>query len=175
MGTGESVDDVERVYKAQPSADEINDVLGKRVAAAVGTLNEDGSIHLAYVLFLHDDGRLYFETSSITRKARNAERRGWTSMLIQGQASTGRMLMVTAEGKAQVHRGPKAHEINRRLRAKYLKPEALDAVDRVWAALDDVAIEITPGRWRSWTGSALHEATQKELDLPYDDAWLPSD
>ena len=153
------MDDVERVYKAQPSADEIADVLGKRVAAAVGTRNEDGSIHLAYVLFLHDDGRLYFETSSITRKARNAERRGWTSMLIEGRASTGRMLMVAAEGRAQVHRGPKAHDINRRLRAKYLKPEALDAVDRVWGALDDVAIEITPGKWRSWTGSALHEAS----------------
>ena len=41
----------------------------RRLAATVETLNEDGSIHLAYVLFLHEDDRLYFETSSVTRKA----------------------------------------------------------------------------------------------------------
>jgi general stress protein 26 len=79
--------DAEQVYRAHPTSDEIAEVLAQRLVAAVGTLNSDGSIHLAYVLFLHDDGRMYFETSSVTRKARNAERRGWASMLVQGPAS----------------------------------------------------------------------------------------
>jgi hypothetical protein len=57
---------------AHPTDGEIADVLAQRLVATVGTLNEDGSIHLAYVLFLHEDGRLYLETSSVTRKARNA-------------------------------------------------------------------------------------------------------
>jgi hypothetical protein len=94
-------------------------------------------------------------------------------MLVQGTAATGRHLMVAAEGAARVLTGEDAVAINHRLRAKYLKPEALDAINRAWDRLDDVAIEITPTRWRSWTGGLLHEETQRELDLPYDDAWLP--
>jgi hypothetical protein len=60
--------------------------------------------------------------------------------------------MVTAEGTAAVLRGARARELNHRLRAKYIKPGALDGIDRAWGALDDVAVEITPARWRSWTG-----------------------
>jgi hypothetical protein len=164
--------DATEVYRARPTPEEIAEVLGQRVAAAVGTRNSDGSIHLAYVLFLHDDGRMYFETSSVTRKARNAEARGWASMLLQGRASTGRSLMVAAEGTARVLRGPEAAERNRRLRAKYIKPEALDGIDRAWGRLDDVAVEVTPLRWRSWTGSVLHEETRKELAGTYEDAWI---
>ena len=86
--------DAEQVYRAHPTSEEV-------------TLNEDGSIHLAFVLFLHHDGRLYFETAPVTRKARNAARGGWASMLVQGRASTGRNLMVSAEGTARVLDGPR--------------------------------------------------------------------
>jgi len=167
--------DRKQVYRARPTPDEIAEVLAKRLVATVGTLNEDGSIHLAYVIFLHHDGRMYFETSSVTRKARNAERRGWASMIVQGRASTGRSLMVAGEGTARVLRGAEAHDLNHRLRAKYIKPGALDGFDRAWGPLDDVAVEVTPERWRSWTGSVLHEQTQKELAVAYADAWLPDD
>jgi general stress protein 26 len=74
--------DAEQVYRAHPTADEVAEVLAQRLVAAVGTLNADGPIHLAYVLLLHDDGRMYFETSSVTRKARNAERRGWAGSVL---------------------------------------------------------------------------------------------
>jgi general stress protein 26 len=81
--------DAEQVYRARPTSEEVAAVLAGRLVATVGTHNEDGSIHLAYVLFLHHDGRLYFETSSVTRKARNAEADGSASMIVQGRASTG--------------------------------------------------------------------------------------
>jgi hypothetical protein len=167
--------DAEQVYRARPASDEIAEVLAKRLVATVGSLNQDGSVHLAYVLFLHHDGLMYFETSSITRKARNADQRGWASMIVQGRASTGRSLMVAAEGTARLLRGAQAHELNHRLRAKYIKPKALDGIDRAWGRLDDVAVEITPQRWRSWTGSVLHDETRKELAVPYEDAWLTDD
>jgi PPOX class probable F420-dependent enzyme len=165
--------DAKAVYRAHPTREEIDDVLGQRLSAAVGTINDDGSVHLAFVIFLFDQGRLYLETSSTTRKARNAVARPTASMLVQGVAATGRHLMVSAEGPARVLSGDEAHAVNHRLRAKYIKPEALDAVDRAWGKLDDVAIEISPERWRSWTGGLFHEETQRELDMPYDDAWLP--
>lgn len=164
--------DATTVYGAHPNQEEIDEVLGQRVSAALGTLNEDGSIHLTYVIFLHEAGRLYLETSSVTRKARNVTARARATMMVQGRASTGRSLMVAAEGIARVIHGPEAEAINHRLRAKYIKPEAIDAIDRAWGRLDDVSIEITPRRWRSWTGDVLHEETEKELEGSYDDAWI---
>jgi hypothetical protein len=161
-----------RVYRARPTEAEIADVLSQRLVATVGTLNPGGTVHLAYVLFDHHDGRIYFETSSLTLKARNAQRTGQASVLVQGRAVTGRSLMVSIEGTAHVLRGTAAEDANRRLRAKYIRPEALPAVDRAWGGLDDIAIEITPQTWRSWTGRALQEETEKEISVPYGDIWL---
>jgi hypothetical protein len=48
-------------------------------------------------------------------------------------------------------------------------------IDRAWGALDDVAIELAPRRWRSWTGSVLQAETSKQLDMPYEDVWIPTD
>jgi nitroimidazol reductase NimA-like FMN-containing flavoprotein (pyridoxamine 5'-phosphate oxidase superfamily) len=163
----------EQVYRDHPDAEEVADVLAQRLTAAVGTLNEDGSVHLAFVIFLAEDGRLYFETSSTTRKARNAARGPHLSMLVQGTAGSGRSLMVAAEGTPRVLRGEEARAVNHRLRAKYLKPEALPGINAAWDALDDVAVELTPTRWRSWTGTALHAETSTHLSgISYDDAWL---
>ena len=164
--------DATTVYGAHPTQEEIEEVLGQRRSAALGTLNEDGSIHLTYVIFLHEGGRLYLETASVTRKARNMAARARATMMVQGSASTGRSLMVAAEGIARVIHGSEARDINHRLRAKYIKPGALDAIDRAWGRFDDVAIEITPRRWRSWTGDLLHEETEKELEGSYEDAWI---
>jgi hypothetical protein len=164
------------VYRHHPSPDEIADVLARREVAALGTRNADGSIHLAYVLFLHEDGRVFVETSSVTRKAANVEARPTATILVQGRASSGRHLMVSGEGDARVIRGTEAQGVNRRVRAKYIVEGARDALERAWGKLDDVALEITPARWRSWTGTLLHEAAAAELgDIAYEDAWIPDD
>ena len=164
--------DAAEVYRARPTNAEVEDVLAHRLVATVGTVNSDGSIHLAYVIFAHLDGRLYFETASMTRKVRNIERTGHASLLVQGRAAGARSLMVSVEGTARVVRGGEARALNGRLRAKYIKPTALPDVDRAWGRLDDVAVEITPLRRRTWTGDLLHEETQRELSVPYADIWL---
>lgn len=167
--------DAKAVYRTHPTADEIAEVLEQRGIATLGTLNEDGSVHLAYVIFLHEGGRLYFETSSVTRKARNVRDRARATLLTEGRASTGRSLMVAAEGMARVISGPEAGEINHRIRAKYVKPDALEGIDRAYGRFDDVAIEITPSRWRSWANSLLRAEAQKEISGSYGDVWLPDD
>ena len=159
------------VYQAHPTQDEIDEVLDRRGVAAIGTLNEDGSIHLTYVIYLHEGGRLFFETSSVTRKARNAAARTKASFLVHGTASSGRAVMVPGEGEAHVIDGPEAIAINHRIRKKYVTDEAIAGIDRAWAKLDDVAIEITPKRWRSWTGAVLREQTERAGGLDYDAAW----
>jgi PPOX class probable F420-dependent enzyme len=165
-------DDARAVYRARPSDGEVADVLAQRLVATVGTVNEDGSVHLAYVLFLHAGGRLFFETSSLTRKARNVQRTGRATLLVQGKAASGRSLMVAIDGTANVWRGERADAINHQLREKYVKHEALDDMDRVLDRLDDVTVEITPRTWRSWEGSVLRGHLQRGLRMPYDDAWL---
>jgi len=164
--------DAHAIYRHRPTQPEIDEVLAQRLVAALGTLNHDGSVHLAYVIFLFADGRFYIETSSVTRKARNAAARQHATLLIQGVGSEGRNLMVSAEGSARILRGDNAQETNRRVRAKYIRPEALDALDRAWGPVDDVSIEITPTRWRSWTGTLLHAAAVEQLDTTYEEAWL---
>ena len=164
--------DPSEIYRPTATDDEIADLLGQQLVAAIGTLNEDGSIHLAYVIFVFEDGRLVFETSSITRKARNAARRGTASAMVQGRAErSGRSLMVALEGRARVLTGDEARAVNHRIRAKYLVDDAVGAVDRAWDQIDDVAIEITPARRRSWVGAALHEATARETGLDYESIW----
>ena len=161
------------IYRVHPEQVDIDDVLGQRLVAALGTLNEDGSVHLAYLLFLYEAGRFYLETASTTRKARNVARTGQGSILVQGTSATGRSLMVEAEGTARVIHVPDADNVNHGIRAKYLVADAVEAVDRSWGAFDDVTIELTPVRWRSWTGSALAATTEADLDRPYESIWRP--
>jgi hypothetical protein len=163
------------IYRAHPTDEEIADVLGQRLTAAVGTLNEDGSIHLAYVIFLFDGTRFFFETASVTNKARNAAARDQASIMIQGTAATGRNLMVAAEGTPRVLIGDEAREVNHRIRTKYVEADAVGPLDASWDRFDDVAVRITPVRWRSWTGSVLHEVTENELGRPYEGIWLPDE
>jgi hypothetical protein len=159
------------VYRAHPTQAEIDDVLGQRLVAGLGTLNDDGSIHLAYLIFLYEDGRFLFETSSETSKARNLAARGTASVIVQGRAATGRSLMVEAEGMARLIHAPDAQPANHRLRAKYILPDALDAVDGAWSPIDDVTIELTPRRWRSWTGTVFTAATEASTGRDYETLW----
>jgi hypothetical protein len=166
----------EDVYRAKATPDEIEDLLTKRVTATIGTLNEDGSIHLAYVIFLYESGRFYCETASLTRKARNVRDRPTASFIVEGQTSSGRRVMAENEGAARLIVGEEALDVNRRLRAKYITEEALDRVDTAWNRLDDVAIEITPGpRWRSWCGAVFAEETAAAMGGTVKGVWRPDD
>lgn len=164
------------IYRASATAEEIEDVLGKRLTATIGTLNDDGSIHLAYVIFLYEGGRFYCETASVTRKARNVRARPTASSIVQGGASSGRRIMAENEGAARLLEGEEARQVNRRLRAKHISAEALDRVDDAWNEFDDVAIEITPGpRWRSWCGEMFAEQTSEAMGGTMKGVWLPDD
>lgn len=147
------------IYRAHPTDEEIADVLAQRLTAAVATHNPNGSIHLAYVLFLSENGKLYWETASSTRKIKNLKADSTTSFLIDGRAATGTSLMVSGSGTARLITGDESEEINRRLRSKYITPEAIDKVNEVWGSFDDVCVEVTVDRWRSWTNQPFGQAT----------------
>ena len=164
--------DAKAVYRHHPTQAEIDAVLSQRLVATIGTVNEDGSVHLAYVIFAFADRRFLVETSSITRKARNVRARGQATVLVQGTGPEGRNLMVSAEGAARLLEGDDGRRAIGRVRAKYVKADALDGLARAWDPIDDVAIEVTPQRWRSWTGSLLHAAAIEQLGDRYEEIWL---
>lgn len=142
--------DARDVYLVQPAPEEIEQHLERPITATVGTINDDGSIHLAFVLFLWEEGKLYFETASMTKKARNVASRETASFAIEGRG-----FMAMAEGRARLVDGVEADAINGRLRRKYLTAAAADTVGAAWGTVDDVAVEITPTKWRSWSNEAL--------------------
>lgn len=163
--------DAADVYLAKPAPKEISAQLLRPMKSVVGTPNPDGSIHLAFVLFLWENEKFYFETASMTKKVRNIEMNPTASFAIDPPG-----FMAMAEGTARVITGDTAHAINGRLRAKYLTEEAVDLVGAAWGSVDDVAVEITPHKWRSWSSDGLTELSQEAAgDLPYERWWIPED
>lgn len=66
-----------------------------------------------------------------------------------------------AGGTGRIIEGDEANEINGRLRSKYLTPKARDGLGSAWGSVDDVAVEITPHKWRSWSSEALTKMSQE--------------
>ncbi|MGH9710836.1 MAG: pyridoxamine 5'-phosphate oxidase family protein, partial [Candidatus Acidiferrales bacterium] len=60
----------------------LQDFLGGRYIATLGTENADGSIHLTAVWYLFENDCLFVATSSKTRKARNVTERPTDSLMV---------------------------------------------------------------------------------------------
>jgi general stress protein 26 len=133
--------------------DAARSALAATVNGTVGTLNPDGTINLAHVYFLFENDRIYFETASSTRKARNAAERPSISFLIDHPE-----IDVRAEGQARILLGEEAQAINRRLRDKYAMGEQ---AHRFFGEIDDCAVEISVDRWRTWTNTRLREGVRR--------------
>lgn len=53
------------VYRSRATPEEIEDLLEQAPKMTVATLNDDGTIHLANVISYFENGKVFFETSSI--------------------------------------------------------------------------------------------------------------
>jgi PPOX class probable F420-dependent enzyme len=160
--------DAHEIYRHQPTRDQIEAFLETRVNAVLGTLNPDGSIHLAFMLFLFQNGNLYFERSSSTAKARNVAARPTASFAVEAKG-----FMAMAQGTARLIDGAEAAAVNERLRAKYPTPGAAATVGRAWSRIDDVGIELTPTRWRSWSNAKFGQLSMEAADgLPPSEWWI---
>lgn len=105
----------------------------------------------------------------MTKKVRNIKNNPTASFAIDPPG-----FMAMAEGTARVIEGDEALGINSRIRAKNLTPEAANSVGAAWGQFDDVAVEIAPNKWRSWSSGALVEASKEAAgDLPPDQWFVP--
>ena len=133
----------------EPTANIARYLSGRNIAA-LATHNEDGSIHMAAVWYLYENGRLYVPTSPRNRKAANARRNGNVSLMIDSR-SVGNFRGVTAIGTATEIGGQEALDLNFRTYQRYLTQAFLET-ERIEAfqANDTVAICVAPDKWIDW-------------------------
>lgn len=139
--------------------------------AILGTENDDGSAHLAPVMYGFDEESFLVETSAATRKARNVEARGRATVLVL-DPRTDNTAWVSGSGPAHILHGSEAHEAGRRLRSRYLTDVGEEEVGTVFAQYDDVAIAVSPDRWLAWDMTALSNTlVEHGLSLDRADVW----
>jgi len=129
----------------------VRELLEGRYIASLASRNADGSMHLVAVWYLFEGNNLYVATSSRSRKARNLQSNTSVSIMIDSRnpaASRG----INIAGTAKILTGDASEQWNARLHGKYLSEAALadPRVGSVFAAFDDVTIQINPTSVISW-------------------------
>lgn len=79
---GEWIDKTAYPQAPAMTDDEIISFFEKVVFARLGTLNEDGTVHIAPVYFIYQDGQIIMATQEPSRKIRNIKRNNNVSVLI---------------------------------------------------------------------------------------------
>ena len=127
------------------------ELLAARLIANLATFDRNGSIHLVGMWFVWDGDALLIPTSDTTRKLRNLERDPRATVMIDDSRGGFDLRGVTLVGHAEIVRGERTKELNRRIHLKYVTEEglALEPV-RTYLQTDDVTIVFRPERVSSW-------------------------
>jgi PPOX class probable F420-dependent enzyme len=135
---------------SQPTATQ-KQILKERRIASLATIGPDGAPHLVSVWFLYENDALYLAIPSSSAKSRNLAANPKIAVMIDVRVSYAEAGL-TAVGEAEIIAGSEAKSIVRRIHEKYLTPAAIadPRVGPVLAAVDDIAVKLTPARWLSW-------------------------
>jgi hypothetical protein len=79
---GDWIDKVTYPQLPPLNEDELVSLFSQTTFARLGTLNQDGTIHIAPVFFKYDDGRILIATQEPSRKIRNIKRNNNVTVLI---------------------------------------------------------------------------------------------
>jgi PPOX class probable F420-dependent enzyme len=126
-------------------------LLDDRRVASFATQNPDGSIHTVAVWYWFDGAHIFVATSSRSRKARNLQSIPRASLMIDSRdpaASYG----ANIAGAAEILTGDASRKRNAEIHRKYLSEAAIadSRVGPIFAAWDDVTIQITPASVIAW-------------------------
>lgn len=147
-------------------------LLDRRVYAVLATPNDDGTAHLAPVMFLFDNERVAIETGAATRKARNVAARGHASVLVQ----TPEAAWVLGTGMATIVRGADVARHRNSIRSKYLTASGRQACGQLLDEMDDVIIVVEPRQWLSWDLTDFMETlATRGVDLTEPGDWFIAD
>ncbi len=129
----------------------VKELLDGRYIASLATRNTDGSIHMVAVWYLYEGGRIYIATAARSRKARNLQSDPKVTVMIDSRdVAASRGVQIT--GTAKMITGESSRQWNGKLHRKYLSEAGLldSKVGAMFAVMDDVTIEVTPGSVISW-------------------------
>jgi nitroimidazol reductase NimA-like FMN-containing flavoprotein (pyridoxamine 5'-phosphate oxidase superfamily) len=146
-------------------SDEIDKILSMTLIANLGTIDNDGSIHLVPMWFLRVGNDSCIPTSHHTHKYRNLLARPRASVMIDISLIGLNLKGVLVRGKVELVDGEEARRINRMIHLKYIMPEALSDtnVSSYLSKGDDITVKIYMDRLISWNlanskaGKALYE------------------
>jgi nitroimidazol reductase NimA-like FMN-containing flavoprotein (pyridoxamine 5'-phosphate oxidase superfamily) len=79
--------------------DELVAFLNETPVARLGSLNPDGTIHIAPVYFKYDNGEILIGTQDVTRKAKNIKRNPSVTLLIDNQAPPWKGVIIYGEAE----------------------------------------------------------------------------
>ena len=79
---GDWIDKVEYPQLPSLTDEELASFFEKALFARLGTINEDGTIHIAPIFFKYEDGQIIMATQDPSRKVRNIKRNNHVSVLI---------------------------------------------------------------------------------------------
>ena len=129
----------------------VKQLLDGRYIASLATDNPDGSIHMVAVWYWFDGTHIYVATSARSRKARNLQLKPKASLMIDSR-DVAASLGINIAGTVQILTGDSSRKCNDRVHRKYLSGAALadPTVGPIFAAWDDVTIQITPTSLITW-------------------------
>ena len=147
-------------------------ILARRLYAVLATQNDDGTPHLAPVMFVFDDERIVIETGAATRKARDVAARRHASVLVQ----TPEAAWVLGVGPATIVTGADAVRHRDSIRRKYLTPRGQQSCGDLLDEMDDVTILVEPRFWLGWDLTTFMEAlATRGVDPTEAENWFLSD
>jgi PPOX class probable F420-dependent enzyme len=129
----------------------VRELLDGRYIASLATTDPDGAIHVVAVWYHFDGSHINVATSSRSRKARNLRAHPKASIMIDARdplASRG----VNIAGSVRILSKEDSLNCNLQVHRKYLSTPALadPRVGNVFAAWDDITLQITPTSVASW-------------------------
>ena len=129
----------------------VRQLLEKTYVASLASHNQDGSIHMVAVWYWFDGEKVFVATASGSRKARNLQSNPRISLMIDSRDPAA-SLGTTIIGKAVILTGDASRQMNAKIYQKYLSAAAIadPKVGPVFAAWDNVTIEITPDSVIAW-------------------------
>ena len=145
---GDWVDKVTYPQLPAMSVEELESFFETTIFARLGTLNEDGTIHIAPIFFRYENGCILMATQEPSRKVRNIKRNNKVTVLIDTTAVPfkGALIYGTAELDYDDVLAKRVAIFERRLS----REEAEAYARRIAGKWQPVIIRITPGHIASF-------------------------
>jgi nitroimidazol reductase NimA-like FMN-containing flavoprotein (pyridoxamine 5'-phosphate oxidase superfamily) len=127
---------------------EIEIFLSKSLIARLGTINEDGTIHLTPIYFKYENNEFILGTQDASRRVRNIQRNPNVTLLIDDTNSTYQAVMVY--GKAGLDHEDVLQKRTAILERYEPKDEAIKSAQGLCQRWSSVIIHIKPDRFVSF-------------------------